>query len=61
MLAPDLSLGNSQILDPRIFRDIGTKKIIDLHFPIREANQLIRRLILLPIIFLSNNPMLLLT
>jgi len=61
MLAPDLSLGNSQILVSKNFQGYWNKKIIDSHFPIREANQLIHRLILLPILFLSNNPMLLLT
>ena len=61
MLAPDQVWEKSQILVPGNFQGYWNKKIIDSHFPIREANQLIHRLILLPILFLSNNPMLLLT
>ena len=61
MLAPDQVWEKSQILVPDNFQGYWNKKIIDLQISIREANQLIHRLILLPILFLSNNPMLLLT
>ena len=61
MLAPDQVWENSQILVSDKIQGYWNKKIIDLQISVRKANQLNHRLILLPILFLSNNPMLLLT
>ena len=61
MLAPDQVWEKSQILVPENFQGYWNKKIIDLQISIRGANQLNHHTILLPILFLSNNPMLLLT
>ena len=61
MLAPDQVWENSQILVPDNFQGYWNKKIIDLQISAREANQLDHLFILLAILFLSNNPMLLLT
>jgi len=43
------------------FYGYWNKKIIDLQISLREANQLNNRFVLLATLFLSNNPMLLLT
>lgn len=61
MLAPDQVWEKSQILVSDKFQGYWNKKIIDLQISTRGANQLNHRFILLLIIFLSNNPMLLLT
>ena len=61
MLAPDQVWEKTQILVPDNFQGHWNKKIIDLQISVREANQLDHRFILLAILFLSNNPMLLLT
>ena len=59
--APDQVWKKTQILVPDNFQGYWNKKIIDLQISVREANQLDHRFILLAILFLSNNPMLLLT
>ena len=61
MLAPDQVWENSQILAPENFQGYWDKKIIDLQISVRGANQLNHHFSLLAILFLSNNPMLLLT